>query len=315
MATKVMLFYAADDSYEKLKPFYDKEVEKGNLEIVAHAIFENGAIKEVKPTQKDAGGKVDFQYVIISAYDNFYDRLKFLEAQGMPRKNIIDGKLFMVENFDFPRFLKENVAYGTFAKRTSFSAAVCAPLNNQVYTIGKTITVKLGVCSLIGANARIDITRAAAELNIGNYCDVSSNVVFEIGLNSGHNYHNMSSFYKFGWKTPQEYYMVSPKLPCKINIGNDVTIETGARLKSNNPEKPLTIGDGAVITSDSVVIKDVPAYAIVQGNPAEVVGYRFPEKTIASLQKIKWWTWDITKIHDNFQLFSDVEKFVATHDK
>jgi len=89
MATKVMLFYAADDSYEKLKPFYDKEVEKGNLEIVAHAIFENGAIKEVKPTQKDAGGKVDFQYVIISAYDNFYDRLKFLEAQGMPRKNIM----------------------------------------------------------------------------------------------------------------------------------------------------------------------------------------------------------------------------------
>jgi len=316
MATKVLMFYADNDSFAKFEPFYKKEVEKGNLEIVGHAIFADGKMKEVRPVnEKESGGKLDFQYVIISAYDNFYDRLHFLEQQGLPRKNIIDGKIFLMEGFDFPRFIKEGIGYGAFAKRASFSTQVCSPIYNQVYMIGKTITVKLGVCSVIGGAARIDVTRAAAELNIGNYCDISSNVIFEIGLNSGHNYHNMSSFYKFGWATPQEYYMFSPKLPCKIMIGNDVCIETGSRLKSNNPEKTLTIGDGAIITSDSVVIKDVPPYAIVQGNPAEIIGYRFPEKTIASLMKIKWWTWDIDKIHDNFQYFNDIEKFVSLHDK
>lgn len=38
--------------------------------------------------------------------------------------------------------------------------------------------------------------------------------------------------------------------------------------------KGITIGDKAVLTSGSVVYDDVPAYAIVQGNPAKVIGYR-----------------------------------------
>ena len=188
------MFYADNDSFAKFEPFYQKEVEKGNLEIVGHAIFADGKMKEVRPVnEKEAGGKLDFQYVIISAYDNFYDRLHFLEQQGLPSKNIIDGKIFSMEGFDFPRFMKEGIAYGTFARRNSFSSQVRSPLYNQVYTIGRNITVKLGVCSVIGGSARIDITRAAAELNIGNYCDISSNVIFELGLNSGHNYHNSTN--------------------------------------------------------------------------------------------------------------------------
>ena len=37
----------------------------------------------------------------------------------------------------------------------------------------------------------------------------------------------------------------------------------------------VTIGDGAVVASCSVVTKDVPPYAIVGGNPAKVIRYRF----------------------------------------
>ena len=46
-------------------------------------------------------------------------------------------------------------------------------------------------------------------------------------------------------------------------LGNRVTI-TGN----------ITIGEGAIIAAGSVVVKDVPPYAIVGGNPAKVIKYR-----------------------------------------
>jgi acetyltransferase-like isoleucine patch superfamily enzyme len=40
----------------------------------------------------------------------------------------------------------------------------------------------------------------------------------------------------------------------------------------------VTIGDGAVIGARSVVTEDVPAYAVVAGNPAQVVRQLEPRK-------------------------------------
>ena len=86
-------------------------------------------------------------------------------------------------------------------------------------------------------------------------------------------------------------------------------------MKCTNPNKPLVIGDGAVVASDSVVVKNVPPYAIVGGNPAQIIKYRFPEHVIESLLRIKWWDWSLDKIHDNFKYFNDIEKFISLHDR
>ena len=67
-------------------------------------------------------------------------------------------------------------------------------------------------------------------------------------------------------------------------IGNDVWIGRRAIIKAG-----VTVGDGAVIGSGSVVTKDVPPYAIVGGVPANIIRYRFDEETIKELLQSEWW--------------------------
>lgn len=56
-----------------------------------------------------------------------------------------------------------------------------------------------------------------------------------------------------------------PKKP--VVIGRYVFIGAAAKILPG-----VTIGDGALISAGAIVHKDVPAYAIVSGNPAEIVG-------------------------------------------
>jgi len=70
---------------------------------------------------------------------------------------------------------------------------------------------------------------------------------------------------------------ISKNLPMKmqehsrkpISIGNDVWIGANVTIL-----KGVNIANGAVIGAGSVVVKDVPEYAIVVGNPAKIVKYR-----------------------------------------
>ena len=93
-------------------------------------------------------------------------------------------------------------------------------------------------------------------------------------------------------------------------IGNDVWIGSRVLIKGG-----VTIGDGAVIAMGSVVTKDVPTYAIVGGVPAKVIKYRFDEKTIEKMLKIRWWDWDFEKIKENIELFNNPELFLKYFDE
>jgi virginiamycin A acetyltransferase len=68
-----------------------------------------------------------------------------------------------------------------------------------------------------------------------------------------------------------------------VFIGHNVTILPGANR----------IGDGALIGAGSVVTKDVPDFAIVAGNPAKILRYRFSEETRLKIKESKWWEKDI----------------------
>jgi len=90
-------------------------------------------------------------------------------------------------------------------------------------------------------------------------------------------------------------------------IGNDVWIGKDVIVTSG-----IKIGDGAVLAAGAVVTKDVPSYAIVGGNPAKIIRYRFDQDTINRLLNLRWWDWSRAKLTSFLPslLSSDIKKFL-----
>jgi virginiamycin A acetyltransferase len=136
------------------------------------------------------------------------------------------------------------------------------------------------------------------KLIIGKFCALARGVKF---IMNGAN-HKLSGFstYPFqifgnGW----ERMMPQPgDLPFKGDtvIGNDVWIGYEAVIMPG-----VRIGDGAVVASKSVVVADVPPYAVVGGNPAQLIKKRFSDETIQALLGIAWWDWDAGKVTRNLE--------------
>jgi acetyltransferase-like isoleucine patch superfamily enzyme len=133
--------------------------------------------------------------------------------------------------------------------------------------------------------------------SVGRYCSIADGIQF------GHEEHPTkwlatSSFTydaKFMSLTdeplPDTRYTRAP-LPeggrwGRIVIGNDVWIGHRAYIRAG-----ARLGDGCIVGALAVVTKDVPPYAIVAGNPARIVGYRFEPDVIEALLQLRWWRFD-----------------------
>lgn len=68
-------------------------------------------------------------------------------------------------------------------------------------------------------------------------------------------------------------------------IEHDVWIGHGAIITP----RCHRIGLGAIVGAGAVVTKDVPDFAIVAGNPARVLRYRFPDDVQALVRSSRWW--------------------------
>ncbi|EAU40898.1 streptogramin A acetyl transferase [Fulvimarina pelagi HTCC2506] len=81
------------------------------------------------------------------------------------------------------------------------------------------------------------------------------------------------------------------KIEDDVWFGMDCTVMPG-----------VTIGAGAIVATNSTLVSNVPAYAVVGGNPARVIRMRYNEETIARLLAIAWWTWSAEEISSNLDL-------------
>ncbi len=130
-------------------------------------------------------------------------------------------------------------------------------------------------------------------LIIGKFCALARGVKF---IMNGAN-HKLAGFSTFpfqifgnGWES------VMPKpgdLPFKGDtvIGNEGWIGYDCLIMPG-----VNIGNGAIISSRSVVVSDVPAYTVVGGNPAKQIKERFSAEIIAELEAIAWWDWPVERI-------------------
>jgi len=91
------------------------------------------------------------------------------------------------------------------------------------------------------------------------------------------------------------------------HVGSDVWTGFGCWILGG-----VTIGDGAIVATGSVVTKDVPPYAIVGGVPAKVIRYRHTEEQRAALLEIRWWDWPEDEIRKAVPLLvsPDIDAFI-----
>jgi len=136
------------------------------------------------------------------------------------------------------------------------------------------------------------------KLIIGKFCAIARGVKF-IMNGANHKLSGISTYpfqiFGHGWERvmPQ-----AGELPDKGDtvVGHDVWIGFEALIMPG-----VRIGNGAIVSSRSVVVADVPAYTIVGGNPAKPIRQRFAPDEIAALESLAWWDWPVEKITRHLQ--------------
>ena len=106
------------------------------------------------------------------------------------------------------------------------------------------------------------------KLTIGKFCSIAENVTFIMG---GEHRADFASTYPFNVLVKNFNYIKGhPRSKGDITVGNDVWIGFNSKILSG-----VTIGDGAIVGANSLVVKDIEPYAIYAGNPAKFIRYRF----------------------------------------
>lgn len=148
---------------------------------------------------------------------------------------------------------------------------------------------------------------------IGRYCAPASGVRFIMaGANHAMVGTSTFPFRIFGGDWAERTLDVFGMIPSRGDtvVGNDVWLGYEALVMPG-----VHIGDGAV-AARSVVVSDVPPYAIVGGNPARVIRMRYDEEDVARLLRVAWWDWPVELVTENARTImtgtpADLERIVT----
>lgn len=133
------------------------------------------------------------------------------------------------------------------------------------------------------------------KLTIGNFVSIAPNVYFILGGN-----HQTSAFTTF----PLKAFFFEKYSPWDAATKGPIIVEDEVWIGQNSIViSGVTIGEGAIIATGSVVTKDVKPYSIVGGNPAKFIKWRISEYLIEERKKISVSDISIDQIKDNQNLF------------
>lgn len=145
------------------------------------------------------------------------------------------------------------------------------------------------------------------ELRLGAFCSIASGLTIVSGQHPAVDAPRAISNFPFAEHDWGEY--PPSRHDGEVVVGNDVWIGQGVTIMEG-----VRIGDGSVLAAASVVVKDVPDYAVVAGNPAEVKRIRFDEQTVERLLALAWWDWRDEKIMRALPEMADVRAFLGRFD-
>ena len=98
----------------------------------------------------------------------------------------------------------------------------------------------------------------------------------------------------------------NPQPKRSLHIGHDVWIGSDCLISPG-----ITIGNGSIIASRSIVVKDVPAYSIYGGSPAKKIRPRFDENIAAAMEETQWWNYELGDILSAGINFQCPEEFLS----
>lgn len=161
--------------------------------------------------------------------------------------------------------------------------------------------LSIGSHTFINSNVQIDFNTKS----IGSFCSISHGVKIGLGPHPSNYLTTSPVLYSKsrGFVSIDRFDEIKEK-GCTI-IENDVLIGANALILAG-----VKISTGAIIGSGSVVTKDVPPYAIVAGNPAKIIKYRFNDKEIQELLRSEWWKRDIEELIKYVDLIDKPMEFV-----
>lgn len=170
-------------------------------------------------------------------------------------------------------FRSAEVLHGNILTEVAFSAAIA----QAGWKIGR---LTYGVPQIVNY-----LSHRLPYLEIGSFCSIAANV--EIMFGGAHHIDFVTS-YPIGFAKPFVGETIRQDLlddrHAEVRIGHDVWLGRGAKIMGG-----VTIGTGAVVAAHAVVTKDVEPYAIVGGNPAGLIRFRFDEAARAALLDSQWW--------------------------
>lgn len=167
---------------------------------------------------------------------------------------------------------------------------------------------ELGYASYISANTSL------CNVKIGRYSSIGPNIRIIRGQHPTRNFVSTNPMFYSTRKVTKKSYVTHnifeeyryTENGYNVEVGNDVWIGDGVTIMEG-----VKIADGTIVAAKANLVKDTEPYAIVGGNPARLIRYRFEEEDIKFLERLQWWNKPENWIDEHAEYFNDIKEFIS----